>query len=76
MMSRYWDIDPGDIDPDTGRPYSNYSSPSLDTSFHDAEMAGGDDEFEGVDNRELLRLYRAGDDAAGEELLRRQSDLS
>jgi hypothetical protein len=34
----YWDIDPMDIDPDTGRPYSNYSSPSLDTSFHDHEM--------------------------------------
>lgn len=37
-MSRYWDIDPMDIDPDTGHPYSNYSSPSLDTSFHDNEM--------------------------------------
>lgn len=35
---RYDDIDPMDIDPDTGRPYSNYSSPSLDTSFHDGEM--------------------------------------
>lgn len=31
-------IDPQDIDPDTGRPYPGYSSPSLDTSFHDAEM--------------------------------------
>jgi len=28
-----------DIDPDTGRPYPGYSSPSLDTSFHDQEMA-------------------------------------
>lgn len=37
-MSRYWDIDPMDIDPETGQPYSNYSSPSLDTSFHDNEM--------------------------------------
>lgn len=37
-MNRYSDIDPMDIDPDTGRPYSNYSSPSLDTSFHDGEM--------------------------------------
>lgn len=37
-MSRYDDIDPMDIDPNTGRPYSNYSSPSLDTSFHDGEM--------------------------------------
>lgn len=34
----YYDIDPQDIDPETGRPYSNYSSPSLDTSFHDHEM--------------------------------------
>lgn len=31
-------IDPQDIDPDTGRPYANYSSPALDTSFHDGEM--------------------------------------
>lgn len=34
----YNDIDPMDIDPETGRPYSNYSSPSIDTSFHDGEM--------------------------------------
>jgi hypothetical protein len=40
---RYDDIDPMDIDPDTGRPYSNYSSPALDTSLHDGEM-GVDDE--------------------------------
>jgi hypothetical protein len=32
-------IDPQDIDPDTGKPYSNYSTPSLDTSFHDAEVS-------------------------------------
>lgn len=38
-MGRYDHIDPMDLDPDTGRPYSNYSSPALDTSFHDAEMA-------------------------------------
>lgn len=43
-MNRYSDIDPGDIDPDTGRPYSNYSSPSLDTSFHDGEVDVDDDE--------------------------------
>lgn len=41
---RYDDIDPQDIDPDTGRPYSNYSSPSLDTSFHDTEMDVDDDD--------------------------------
>lgn len=35
-------IDPQDIDPETGRPYSNYSSPSLDTSFHDHELADDD----------------------------------
>lgn len=34
----YLDIDPMDIDPETNRPYANYSSPSLDTSFHDHEM--------------------------------------
>lgn len=39
----YHDINPMDLDPDTGRPYSNYSSPSLDTSFHDWEMAGEDE---------------------------------
>lgn len=38
------DIDPRDIDPETGRPYSNYSSPSLDTSFHDHEMEVDDEE--------------------------------
>lgn len=32
------DIDPSDIDPETGRPYPGYSSPALDTSFHDHEM--------------------------------------
>ncbi len=41
-MSRYADINPMDIDPDTGRPYSNYSSPSLDISFADGERC--DDE--------------------------------
>ncbi len=33
------DIDPQDIDPDTDQPYAGYSSPSLDTSFHDGEMS-------------------------------------
>ena len=51
-MSYYDDIDPQDIDPDTGRPYSNYSSPSLDTSFHDSEMDVDDPE---PDARDLLR---------------------
>lgn len=72
-MRRYSDIDPQDIDPEINRPYSNYSTSSLDTSFHDHEMEI-DDDFEGVDNRELLKRYRAGDDEAGEELLRRQSE--
>lgn len=38
------DIDPQDIDPDTGRPYAGYSSPALDTSFHDGEMDVDDDD--------------------------------
>ncbi len=38
------DIDPQDIDPDTGRPYPGYSSPSLDTTFHDIEMDVNDDD--------------------------------
>lgn len=44
-MGRFDDIDPGDIDPDTGAPYANYSSPSLDTSFHDHEMDVDDDAY-------------------------------
>lgn len=32
-------INPQDINPDTGKPYANYSSPSLDTSFHDGEVS-------------------------------------
>lgn len=43
-MNRFADIDPMDIDPDTGRPYAGYSSPALDTSFHDAEMDVADTE--------------------------------
>lgn len=43
-MSRFDDIDPMDMDPNTGRPYSNYSSPSLDTSFHDGETDEDDDD--------------------------------
>lgn len=39
----YYDINPMDIDPDTNRPYANYSSASLDTSFHDGEMDVDDD---------------------------------
>jgi hypothetical protein len=42
-MGRYDDIDPQDIDPDTGAPYPGYSSPALDTSFHDHEMDVDDD---------------------------------
>lgn len=43
IMGRYDDIDPQDIDPDTGKPYPNYSSPALDTTEHDAEMDVDDD---------------------------------
>ena len=45
-MSRYDDVNPMDIDPETGAPYANYSSPALDTSFHDHEMDVDDDEEE------------------------------
>lgn len=50
------DIDPQDIDPDTGRPYPSYSSPALDTSFHDYEMDVDDDPIDQV--RELLQGWR------------------
>ena len=43
-MRRFDDIDPMNIDPETNQPYSNYSSPSLDTSFHDDEMDVGNEE--------------------------------
>jgi hypothetical protein len=43
-MGRFNDIDPMDIDPETGRPYEGYSSPSLDTSFHDHEMDVDDED--------------------------------
>jgi hypothetical protein len=42
-MPRIEDIDPQDIDPDTGRPYAGYSSPAIDTSVHDHEMDVDDD---------------------------------
>ncbi len=57
-MSRYSDINPMDLDPDTGRPYSNYSSPSLDTSFHDTEMDV--DDLPSVEDAALLLLERLG----------------
>ena len=37
-MPRYNDIHPDHIDPETGAPYAGYSSPALDTWFHDVEM--------------------------------------
>ena len=40
----YCDFDPMDIDPETNRPYSNYSTDSLDTGFHDHEMDVDDPE--------------------------------
>lgn len=43
-MNRYSDIDPGDLDPATGRPVRGYSSPSLDDSFHRGEMDADDDD--------------------------------
>lgn len=29
------DVHPGDLDPETGRPYAGYSSPSLEPAFRD-----------------------------------------
>lgn len=55
-MARFDDIDPQDIDPDTGRPYPGYSSPAIDTSFHDHEMAVDDDPDDQV--RELLKQWK------------------
>lgn len=43
-MARYDDIHPDHIDPETGAPYAGYSSPSLDTSFHDGEL--DDDDYD------------------------------
>lgn len=48
----YADIDPQDIDPDTGRPYPGYSSPSLDTTFHNIEMDVDDEGDEYLENAE------------------------
>jgi hypothetical protein len=48
----YYDIDPRDIDPETNLPYANYSSPSLDTSFHDHEMDADEPELWVVHYRE------------------------
>ena len=42
-MGRYDGIDPQDIDPDTGQPYSNYSTPALDDSFYRNEAELDDD---------------------------------
>ena len=53
---RYPDIDPQDMDPDTGQPYVGYSSPSLDTSFHDHEMAGEREDTEASLIDELAAL--------------------
>jgi len=55
-------IDPQDIDPETGRPYPNYSSPSLDTSFHDGEMDVDDEKcrcaYMLTENKNGYILYR------------------
>lgn len=57
-MGRYDDIDPGDIDPETGAPYAGYSSPALDTTFHDIEM-DVDDEPASVAETALRGLLNA-----------------
>lgn len=51
-------IDPQDIDPDTGRPYANYSSPSLDTSAHDHEMDVDEPKLTVEQANDLIRPLR------------------
>ena len=62
----YYDIDPQDIDPDTGRPYSNYSSPALDTSFHDGEMEGLSDVGDRDNEDDFLADMDSVDDELGD----------
>ena len=62
-MSRYHDIDPQDIDPETNRPYAGYSSPSLDDSFHRHEMEL-DDPIDRLTDKERRRLS----DVVGDDL--------
>lgn len=35
---RFPDVHPDDIDPETGRPYANYSSPALEAPWWQAEQ--------------------------------------
>lgn len=42
-MTRFSDIDPRDIDPETNAPYSNYSTPALDPPFEDEPDDGCSD---------------------------------
>lgn len=64
----YSDIAPQDIDPDTGRPYSNYSSPSLADHAMAAHMAGYSEnaDFHGLDEFMIfcpkLRQFLADDE--------------
>ena len=58
-MRRFDDIDPMNIDPDTNAPYANYSSPSLDTSFHDGEMDVDDESAMETIERELTGIVKA-----------------
>jgi hypothetical protein len=57
-MGRYDDIDPSDIDPETNAPYAGYSSPALDTSFHDIEMDVEDPETASEIALEALRKWK------------------
>lgn len=71
MAGRYDDIDPRDIDPETGAPYAGYSSPALDTSFHDGEMDVDDAPEDQV--RALLSEWKC--NCAGGFYLHRGRDL-
>lgn len=81
-MGRFDDIHPDHIDPETGAPYAGYSSPSLDTSFHDHEMDVDDPEWTahtGEDYSVVMRRDETTDGAsirvADAELAERLADL-
>lgn len=65
-MSRYDDVHPNDIDPETNRPYAGYSSPALDTSFHDGEMDVEDDPQPCSNPRGHSWVVQEGDEISGE----------
>lgn len=57
MKMAYSDIDPQDINPETGRPYFNYSSASLSDHPIAAHMAGGYSEGTRPDNLDEFLIF-------------------